>query len=289
MPETPAVPGEMDGGRAAPDRATVEAALERVMARFPPDVQRRGLNRMHAELRLRLMELSPFLHQGTRLLDVGGGVSVPGLVLRELGCDVAVLDTWQEYDDAYDNQMGTGTAMLDRFRSAGVEAVVHDLRAPGLPFEDESFDIVTFYDVIEHLPTSPRPVLEEMWRVLRPGGRLVVTTPNLVHLLARLKLLVGRTIHFPIETWYDADPYFGHIREYTAQELVYMVGQAGFEDMKVRLTNGPQWNTRRRDGTWGRVPLPTSPFQVAKLLYFVVTGLVPSFRYGLHVLARKAS
>jgi SAM-dependent methyltransferase len=46
-----------------------------------------------------------------------------------------------------------------------------------LPYADGAFDLVVSMDVIEHVP-DPRPWLAETWRVLRPGGRLFLTTPN---------------------------------------------------------------------------------------------------------------
>ena len=56
---------------------------------------------------------------------------------------------------------------------------VHFSRAAGerLPFRDHSVDLVILVEVIEHLP-EPALTLREVARVLRPGGRLVMTTPN---------------------------------------------------------------------------------------------------------------
>jgi SAM-dependent methyltransferase len=45
-----------------------------------------------------------------------------------------------------------------------------------LPFEAESFDLITMYDVLEHV-VSPRATIDECWRVLRPGGRLATVFP----------------------------------------------------------------------------------------------------------------
>lgn len=54
-----------------------------------------------------------------------------------------------------------------------------------LPFGDQSFDLVTLWDVIEHL-RDPHAAVEEVARVLRPGGRLVLTTGDVRSLAARL-------------------------------------------------------------------------------------------------------
>ena len=64
-----------------------------------------------------------------------------------------------------------------RAASAGLQVKQCDLDQ-GLPFDDGSFDLVYAAELIEHL-FNPDLLLEECRRVLRPGGRLLVTTPNL--------------------------------------------------------------------------------------------------------------
>ncbi|MBI4538212.1 MAG: class I SAM-dependent methyltransferase [Gemmatimonadetes bacterium] len=271
----------------APDLSSLCRALDQVAQSFPPVVQRRGINRNYAQYRTCLRILAPVVSETEDMLDLGSGAGVVALVLRQLGKRVLVLDTWREYDARNDNQMGSREQMLERFRVHTIVSINHDLCSGPLPFGNASFDLVTFYDVIEHLPGSPRSVLEEIFRVLRPGGYLALTTPNVGNLRSRVRLLLGQTPHFPIEIWHESDPYYGHIREYTPREVAYMLERAGFRLLTLHLSNAPQWNNRGRSGEWGRVPLPTSGFQIAKFLYFAITGLVPSLRYGIHALARR--
>lgn len=61
-----------------------------------------------------------------------------------------------------------------------------------LPFPDESFDLVWSSEVIEHLE-QPQRVLAELRRVLRPGGDIILTTPNSYALLFRFIALFGLT------------------------------------------------------------------------------------------------
>lgn len=264
----------------------VEDALAEVGETFPPALRRRGFNRHFAEYRLRLEMIHQLLGHRLAVLDLGAGAGVTSLVLRKLGMDVVVLDTWAEYRSEYDNQMGTVNAILDRFRRFSVPTILGNLQ-DGLPFREKKFDLVTLYDVIEHLPVSPRKLLTDIYGVLRPGGHLVLTTPNLANLRARLRLLAGQTIHFPIDAWFDNESFYGHIREYTPRELRYMLESVGFRLQRVRLSNSLQWNTRRSNGEWTPGPRPTSAFQVAKLAYFAVTAFVPAFRYDTHVLATR--
>ena len=66
---------------------------------------------------------------------------------------------------------------------------VANLNIESLPFADASFDLVTCTEVIEHLEHY-RQTLREMHRVLKPAGRLVVTTPNILNLKSRIRFLI---------------------------------------------------------------------------------------------------
>jgi SAM-dependent methyltransferase len=59
------------------------------------------------------------------------------------------------------------------------------------PANDGEFDVVIAADVIEHLVDTDQFV-REVWRILKPGGRLIATTPNLAFWLSRLRLFLGR-------------------------------------------------------------------------------------------------
>ncbi|MEM8530593.1 MAG: class I SAM-dependent methyltransferase [Chloroflexota bacterium] len=77
------------------------------------------------------------------------------------------------------NWQGAGvdinTRALQIARQQGVAALCNDTNLLGFP--SESFDVVTLWEVIEHLP-DPRQTLIEIHRVLKPGGRLILSTPN---------------------------------------------------------------------------------------------------------------
>ena len=72
----------------------------------------------------------------------------------------------------------------------GFDAYQVDVNSEPLPFDDETFDLVYLTEVIEHL-VRPDRALEEIRRVLRPGGHLIVSTPNLACLPNRLLLALG--------------------------------------------------------------------------------------------------
>lgn len=79
-----------------------------------------------------------------------------------------------------------------------------------------SYDLVVFMEVVEHLVLPPEVTLAYLAAYLRPGGHLLVTTPNAAWIRNRLALLFGRN---PFETLRTDRREMGHIREYTRAEL----------------------------------------------------------------------
>lgn len=93
------------------------------------------------------------------------------------------------------------------------------------PFEDSSFDVVVFCEIIEHLLMDPVAVLREIKRVLKPEGKLILSTPNVARLENVLRLAVGANIYDPYS---GHGPYGRHNREYTKHELFSLLDYLGF-------------------------------------------------------------
>ncbi len=64
----------------------------------------------------------------------------------------------------------------------------------GIPYPDDSFDVVSAGEVIEHI-YDPDRLLAETRRVLRPGGHVVLTTPNLQAWYNRALFVAGDSAH----------------------------------------------------------------------------------------------
>jgi SAM-dependent methyltransferase len=113
-----------------------------------------------------------------------------------------------------------------RLADERVALAAADLLADGLPFRDGVFDAVVFAEVVEHLPPHTVPdVLRDIARVLAPGGRLVLTTPNLASWTNRELVARGHSPQqSPART---IDGTFGHLRLYTMAELVLLLEGAG--------------------------------------------------------------
>ncbi|HEX8143165.1 MAG TPA: glycosyltransferase [Pyrinomonadaceae bacterium] len=93
------------------------------------------------------------------------------------------------------------------------------------PYEDKSLDVVLFCEIIEHLLSDPVHAIVEIRRVLKPGGTLVITTPNVARLDNVCKLIGGENIYDPYSGY---GPYGRHNREYNKHDLHRLLTVNGF-------------------------------------------------------------
>jgi SAM-dependent methyltransferase len=127
-------------------------------------------------------------------------------------------------------------AAVELARAAGLDARVVD-DASDLPFPDESFDLAICIEVLEHL-FSPDGTVREVRRVLRPGGKLIASTPNVAYWRLRANLVFG--VWNPLgdalsieQPWRDP-----HIRFFTLGTLRRMLREAGFSAVEVGAHGG---------------------------------------------------
>lgn len=100
------------------------------------------------------------------------------------------------------------------------------------PYEDNNFNVVIFAEIIEHLQNDPCKVLREIKRVLKLGGYLVLTTPNVARLENVARIINGANIYDPYSGY---GPYGRHNREYNCHELAMLLEHEGFE-LEMRFT-----------------------------------------------------
>jgi SAM-dependent methyltransferase len=122
----------------------------------------------------------------------------------------------------------------------GVSVHCYRIGRDPLPFEASSLDFVVLAEVLEHLKQPPIRVLRELGSLLCPGGRLVLTTPNVARLQHVETLAAGENFLEPFweESPAGADPtdHLEHVREYSAREVVEAVEAAGLEVTRLLAT-----------------------------------------------------
>jgi 2-polyprenyl-3-methyl-5-hydroxy-6-metoxy-1,4-benzoquinol methylase len=151
-----------------------------------------------------------------RVLDVGCSSGYLARPLAERG--VAVVGI--ELDEAAATEA----------RAVCEDVVVGDVESMSLPFAESSFDAVLCGDLIEHL-RDPEATLARLKPLVRAGGRLVLTTPNVANWAMRLSLLGGR--------WRYTDRGIldrTHVHLFTRRTLVDAVEAAGFRVVELDHT-----------------------------------------------------
>jgi 2-polyprenyl-3-methyl-5-hydroxy-6-metoxy-1,4-benzoquinol methylase len=157
---------------------------------------------------------------GKTLLDVGAFPGYLTLAAHHLGYKVWALTGRAK-------SIPSLRLIGDRLEKAGIPLALADVEDEPFPFFDESFDVVLASEIIEHLHFNPYRMLRESFRVLKGGGRILITTPNLNRLENILALMRGKTVHSDLAGRFDET--FSsilsarHVREYTASELAYLL------------------------------------------------------------------
>jgi methionine biosynthesis protein MetW len=185
-----------------------------------------------AFMRLRRFELHripatfELLEPGGRMLDIGCGdgsllALARGSKFQEVcGIDVAPAVV-QRAEETCAQRLGS----LD-----GVHVKCADLNET-LPFEDNSFDAVTAIAVIEHL-FDPYFSVDEVHRLLRPGGQFIMEVPNLAWLPRRVDVLLGRLPVTGDEDGWDG----GHLHYFTFQTVRDLLSTHGFNIQYIGAT-----------------------------------------------------
>lgn len=94
------------------------------------------------------------------------------------------------------------------------------------PYTGGQMDVIVFCEVLEHMTNDPMHALREISRVLKPGGLLVLTTPNAARIENMVAFIEGRNMY---DQYSGYGPYGRHNREYTRDELHRLLQYCGFE------------------------------------------------------------
>lgn len=156
-------------------------------------------------------------YKGGRILELGGYPFFFTCLLKDLGFAVVSADL----------HPFNAAPLLSRHK---LDVVACDIEKQHLPFCDGSFDFVLFNEILEHLRVDPLLALSEANRVLKPGGQLLLTTPNLYFIKNVVKFLLGRGFNDPVQEFgkLRAIGHMGHVREYSRREVRRFLGVSGF-------------------------------------------------------------
>ena len=162
-------------------------------------------------------------------------------------------------------EIDTDAAEIARQFCARVLSI--DLNRPGWSNAvGEQFDLVTYGDVLEHL-LEPRDVLRETRNLLVPGGRVLISLPNIAFWTIRVKLLMGR---FEYESMGLMD--YTHLRFFTVHTARKMIEQAGYRIVFFHPVMGARFTSHFRP-LWQRLT-NLFPNSLAFQMLFLVEPVV---------------
>jgi len=170
--------------------------------------------------------------EGRRLLDVGSFPGHLSALAQARGWEVVGLNNAIEGGGAW-------AEFLERCDAQGITIRDCEVEQALFPLPTASVDAVLFCELFEHLHLNPFHTLKEIFRVLRPGGLLVLTTPNLRRVETLSRLWHGWGTQPPVSrAFHELLPsllYHRHNREYTADELAYYLALQGKDLYDFRL------------------------------------------------------
>jgi len=171
----------------------------------------------HSEHVITLLTFLKDCQANKKILEVG---SVPGfftVLLKQLKYDITGVDInpaligglWKKY---------------------GV--IVHkiDIEREALPFDSGLFDVIFFAEVLEHLRINPLNALREVYRVLKPNGKIIISVPNITP-IHRIHFLIGKDYQGNIVKEFEKLDWLGHMghfRLYSISEVKNILEYIGF-------------------------------------------------------------
>ena len=170
----------------------------------------------------------------SRVLDLGSSDGALAARLRAQGHHVTAVDL--EAHPAVEGR-------VDRFIRADLDH--------GIPDEvGDGYDVVLAADLLEHVRNHDK-VLADAHRVLRPGGRVIVSVPNFGHWYPRLRTALG-VFDYDRRGILDAT----HVRFFTRRSFLHLARQAGFTVRRADVTGLPLEVAERGAGEGGGAPSP---------------------------------
>lgn len=169
-----------------------------------------------------LKKLAELYSPGMKFLDIGSFEGYLLLGAKLIGYDSAGVDL-EKY----------ASALSPLCQKYGLDNRAGDLRNP-LPFADDSFELILFSEVLEHFDFHPLPFFRELKRVLKPGGKIIITTPNLCRLNNCLSLIFDQSINWDIKENYHENV---HRREFTRAEIAWLLKESGLKMKSCEFVN----------------------------------------------------
>ncbi|HUS05643.1 MAG TPA: methyltransferase domain-containing protein [Bryobacteraceae bacterium] len=213
---------------AAVPASAVESVPPGYVLGWAVDQGSRDYVQTHLTRLAKTLELTPRAEPGDRILEMGAYLQITPALKTRLG--------YSEVRGCYYGPAGKSdhrsvTSADGETFSCDVD--LFDAEKDPFPYPDEHFATVLCCELIEHLPSDPMHMMGEINRILKPGGRLVLTTPNIGSVRAIAAIVQGYHPGFfpayirPSRPGEEVEA--RHNREYTPREIAELLRDSGFE------------------------------------------------------------
>ena len=206
-----------------------EESLGYVKGFFADDPNASSYLQKHGRRIIETVELVPVGDESQRLLELSSYLQMTPLIKRHGSYGEIVLTNWWKGETRSQLQSVKNAATGE---TLSFEMLNVDVERDRFPFPDEHFDVALCCELIEHLTTDPMRMLIELNRVLKWGGLLIVTTPNIACAFSLGKALAGNSPYVYGE-YNPKSPGDRHSREYTPNDVKLALNAAGFKIVKL--------------------------------------------------------
>jgi len=214
------------------------------------------------------LDLIKKIHKDGKILDIGSNPFHLLFCLKELGLDVVGVDIDPKRFKSFINNYKLKVAKCN-------------IESERLPFGNNTFGLIIFNEVFEHLRVDPIKALKEINRVLKPGGTLILTTPNLYAIHKIVMFNIGKSFNNAYHEFNQLNiyGYVGHIREYSTTEVRQFLEKSNFKVEGVIYRN--PYSFFKYEGF-------KNPFlKTMGLIIDILMFLVPVWRRDQVILAKK--
>ncbi|MCG2694407.1 class I SAM-dependent methyltransferase [Candidatus Parcubacteria bacterium] len=166
--------------------------------------------------------------ENKKILEVGSGLGIVVHALNLLGANTSGIDKYILEEWGIEG-------VKELWQKFGIDIKVESFFECIL--EEEGYDAIISENVIEHLKYNQKKFLEKIYTALKPGGIMILSTPNLVTFLKQARFLFGKSVYWDFDDFFLNGQPYGHCREFTANELKRMADVIGFKDAEVEAHN----------------------------------------------------
>jgi glycosyltransferase involved in cell wall biosynthesis/SAM-dependent methyltransferase len=224
---------------------TVEVPIEYVAAWTPKDDGARKYLGDHDSRFEKTLSITPAGTAADRVLEMGAYMQITPALKKKLGYGEVRGCYYGPPGEVSHREVTSETGEIFK-----CDVDLFDAESDAFPYPDEHFQTVLCCELLEHLPNDPMFMMAEVNRVLKLGGHLVLTTPNIASLRSIAAVMQGyhpqlfSTYLRPKEGETDAR----HHREYTCAEIRQLLENSGFE--VILIETGPFHEEPRPEYGW---------------------------------------